>query len=95
MGSVVIMAEHQWNFNQTLQAIARCHRSGQEKQVKAFILHAINGDCDDMIVRVQMRKVRYNRDLMKPLIRLPDEPPAKVELLTFPGPSPFADGRGR
>jgi hypothetical protein len=84
-GSIVIIAEHQWNSNAEMQAISRAYRQGQEKVVKAIILDGVNSDIDQIIKVSKTRKMRINRALMDPLIRLPDQGPAKVELLTFPG----------
>jgi hypothetical protein len=83
--SIVIIAEHQWNNNVEMQAISRAYRQGQEKVVKAIILDGVNSDIDKVIRVAKTRKMRINRALMAPLIRRPDEGPAKIELLTFPG----------
>lgn len=56
-GSIVIIAEHQWNSNAEMQAISRAYRQGQEKVVKAIILDGVNSDIDQIIKVSKTRKM--------------------------------------
>ncbi len=79
--SVVILAEEWWNSSTQNQALCRAVRQGQRKEVLAIQLHATNSAIDAEIARVRNKKSLVVSDLMRPLVRGPDEGPLILPLL--------------
>ena len=48
-------------------------------------MHGSNSEIEKLILRIQSRKAAINKELMEPLIRNPEDGPAHIELLSFPG----------
>jgi hypothetical protein len=82
--SIVIQTEPWWNSSVELQAVARCHRQNQTKQVKHLLLMAPNSEIDKEVLCVRIRKTCINASLMQPLIKRHDEPIQFMDLLTYP-----------
>jgi SNF2 family DNA or RNA helicase len=82
--SIVIQTEPWWNHSVEMQAVARCHRQNQTRQVKQLLLVAPNSAIDREVLAVRGRKVRVNNTLMEPLIRRHDEPIKFMDLLSYP-----------
>ena len=80
--SIVIQTEVWWNANVQLQAYARVHRQGQVEESVVLQLFATNSDIDTFILSVQQKKTAVNSELMRPIIRRPEEGPDILPLLT-------------
>jgi Helicase conserved C-terminal domain len=71
-GSVVIQCEMWWNRNLELQSYARCHRQGQERDVKVFRILASNSAIDSSVRSCQARNEKENNSIMDVIIRKDD-----------------------
>jgi SNF2 family DNA or RNA helicase len=78
-----------------MQAIARCYRNGQTRKTKALLVRGRNSLIESIVLEVQMRKTDVVTELMKPLIRKPDEGPGDIKLLTWPNLLPLNDSVDR
>jgi SNF2 family DNA or RNA helicase len=75
-GSKIIQCEPWWNGNDEDQSYSRCWRMGQTKEVDVWILRGQNSLVDLVLERTRDRKLATNIEIIRPLRRMDDEPPA-------------------
>src|SRR5262245_37167839 len=54
----VVIIQKPWNLNEIRQSIARAWRTGQTKEVHAYILH-VDGGVDDRARKLQMERAKF------------------------------------
>lgn len=75
-GSKIIQCEPWWNGNNEDQSYSRCWRMGQTKKVDVWILRGRNSLVDVVLERARDKKLATNIEIIRPLRRMDDEPPA-------------------
>jgi SNF2 family DNA or RNA helicase len=75
-GSKIIQCEPWWNGNDEDQSYNRCWRIGQTREVDVWILRGQNSLVDYVLERARDRKMATNVEIIRPLCRMDDQPPA-------------------